>query len=217
MVKARTLWIVAFVFAAIACTRAQNPPQKNWPWPAIPGCLADPEIKTPGTTDYNSPLCSIYDLLLGSSQTDVELISARRLNGRMDGVLYPAFLPGTEAVSFFVSAQFSTTFTGADQLVRVSTSSVSARSGSWWTTLSTVTVGGRLMSAEDIRAKLALTGTPLCIAYADSVRSGVRGYLGVVAPAFDEPGGGAEFWFPPSAVQANTVHAIPGITGCDVP
>ncbi|MGH9604935.1 MAG: hypothetical protein ACRD3N_04470 [Terracidiphilus sp.] len=222
MTKVRTLLIAPFVLAALASAHTQTPPangsaaQKSWPWPAIPGCLADPEIKTSGATDYTSPVCSVYDELLGSDESDVELDSARRLNGQMDGVLYPAFLPGTETVSFVVSAAFGKSFTGPDELVRVSTKSISARNGSWWTTLSTVTENGQLMTAEAIRARLALTDTPACIAYADAVRSGVRAYMGVVAPAFDEPGGGAEFWFPPDAVEAKVVHAIPGSTGCDV-
>lgn len=213
MPKLRLLLLTALAFTVVAPAQSQ---QKPWPWPSIPGCLADPEIKTPGATDYTSPVCAVYDQLLGSSETDVELQSARRLNGQMDGVLYPAFLPGTEAVSFIVTDQFSKSFTGDLRLVRVSGSSVSARSGSWWTTLSMVAVNGKLMTADEIRVKLALTGTPACIAYADSVHSGVRGLMGVVAPAFDEPGGGAEFWFPPDSVVANTVHAIPGSTGCDV-
>ncbi len=206
------------VFALAALTSAQSQPaQKSWPWPAIPGCLADPEIKTPGATDYTSPACAVYDQLLTSNEFDLTLISARRLNGQMDGVLYPAFLPGTEAASFVVTAQFSKFFTGPFRLVRVSGRSISARSGSWWTTLSMVTDGnGKLMTAEQIRARLALTDTPACIAYDDSVKPGVRGYMGVTAPAFDEPGGGAEFWFPPDAVVATTVHAIPGSSGCDV-
>lgn len=214
MIKLRHLLLVALV--TVLAPAAPLTAQKPWPWPPIPGCLADPEIKTPGPTDYGSPVCAIYNTLLSSGEFDVELQSARRLNGQMDGVLYPAFLPGTEAVSFIVSDQFSKAFTGSFRLVRVSGKSVSARSGSWWTTLSMVTDNGNLMTAEQIRARLALTDTPSCIAYADSVRSGVRAYMGVVAPAFDEPGGGAEFWFPPNAVVATTVHAIPGSTGCDV-
>jgi hypothetical protein len=132
----------------------------------------------------------------------------------MDGVLYPAFLPGTEVVTFIVSDAFSKSFVGANGLVRVSTRAVAARSGSWWTTLATVSNNGKLMTPDEIRAELALTDTPSCIAYADTVKSGVRGYMGVVAPAFDEPGGGAEFWFPPDAVSAKTVGDLPGGPTC---
>lgn len=215
MVRLRILSLAFFALAVFAPNPGQAQ-QKSWPWPSIPGCLADPEIKTPGATDYASPVCAVYDELISSSQIDVTLVSARRINGQMDGVLYPAFLPGTEAVSFIVTDQFSKSFTGDLRLVRVSGRSVTARSGSWWTTLSMVTERGKLMNAEQIRAKLALTDTPACIAYADSVHSGVRALMGVVAPAFDEPGGSAEFWFPPNAVVVTTVHAIPGSTACDV-
>ncbi|MGD0832274.1 MAG: hypothetical protein ABR907_15135 [Terracidiphilus sp.] len=215
MFKMRIILVASFVLAGLVPAQSQTA-QKSWPWPPIPGCLADPEIKTLGATDYSSPVCAVYDELLDSNQIDIALQSARRLNGQMDGVLYPAFLPGTEAVGFIVTDQFSKAFTGSFRLVRVSGKSISARSGSWWTTISMVTDSGKLMTAEEIRAKLALTDTPACIAYADSVKTGVRALMGVVAPAFDEPGGGAEFWFPPDAVISTTVHAIPGATGCDV-
>lgn len=215
MPNSRTFF-VALAFVAFTAAPSLTA-QKSWPWPAVPGCLADPEIKTPGATDYASPVCGVYDQLLSSGELDITLVSARRLNGQMDGVLYPAFEPGTEAASFIVTEQFSKDFTGSFRLVRVSGKSISARSGSWWTTLSMVSdSSGKLMTADEIRAKLALTDTPACIAYDDSVRRGVRGYMGVVAPSFDEPGGGAQFWFPPDAVVSTTVHAIPGSTGCDV-
>jgi hypothetical protein len=38
--------------------------------------------------------------------------------------------------------------------------------------------------------------------------------MGVVAPAFDEPGGAVEFWFPPDAVVATKVVDVPGTKGC---
>ncbi|AEU36784.1 hypothetical protein AciX8_2468 [Granulicella mallensis MP5ACTX8] len=187
----------------------------TWTWPAIPGCLADPEIQTQGTTDYNSPICSVYDRLLASGEIDLELRSARRVNAEMDGVLYPAFVPGTEVVTFITTDKFIGSFTGTSGLVRVSGRSISARSGSWWTTLDNVSQGGQLLDAEAIQRKLALPSSPACIAYADSVRPGVRAYMGVVAPAFGQNGGGAEFWFPPSAVIATKTAQIPGGTACD--
>jgi hypothetical protein len=199
--------------SAAAQTTTPVASSSSWAWPAIPGCLADPEIKTAGATDYSSPLCAVYAQLLAGGATEIELESARRLNGEMDGVLYPAFLPGTEVVRFFTDG-FERAFHGSSGLVRVSTSAVSARSGSWWTSLAAVSDGTRLLSADAIRAKLALTGTPSCIAYASLVRDGVRGYMGVVAPAFDEPGGGLEFWFPPGAVVAGTVADLAGTSGC---
>ena len=218
MTKSRLVLVisVALTFAlASDAVSAQTTRASGWGWPVIPGCLADPEIKTNGATDYNAPICSVYERLLRSGVMDVELISARRLNADMDGVLYPAFLPGTEVVRFIVTGKFNHSFRGADRLVRVSTKAASARSGSWWTTLATVSEDGHVFNAERIRAKLALTDTPLCIAYAEKVRTGVRAYLGVVAPAFDEPGGGVEFWFPPNAVATASVGDVPGTSGCD--
>ncbi|MGP6157653.1 MAG: hypothetical protein ACLPYS_09160 [Vulcanimicrobiaceae bacterium] len=213
--------VAAFAFACAGNATAQTAPAATspapaWPWPPIPGCLADPDIKTGGTTDYGSLLCAVYQQLFEGGATEIELESARRLNGELGGVLYPAFLPGTEVVHF-VTQRFDRTFHGATGLVRVSTRAVTAQSGSWWTTLATVSDGSRLMNGDAIRAKLALTDTPLCMAYAASVHDGVRAYMGVVAPAFDEPGGGLEFWFPSGAVVAGSVVNLPGASGCSTP
>jgi hypothetical protein len=117
-------------------------------------------------------------------------------------------------VSFVVTEKFMEKFRGERGLVRVSGSAIAARSGSWWTTLETVSEGGHLMDAEAIQKRLALIDAPACIAYAEMVRSGVRAYMGVIAPAFNMPGGGIEFWFPPNAVDAKKVGAIPGGAGC---
>ena len=183
-------------------------------WPAIPGCLADPGVPTQGKTDYDSPTCALYDRLLASGETDVELRSARRLNAEMDGVLYPAFLPGTEVVTFIVTGKFLESFTGATELVRVSSSRIGAGKGSWWTTLSTVTDSGHLMTAGQVRARLALLSTPTCVAYAQSIRSGVRGYMGVVAPAFDEARAAeSSLSLPPDAVVTSKFEDLPGSPG----
>jgi hypothetical protein len=121
------------------------------------------------------------------------LVPALHFDTVVNGVLYPAFLPGTEVVQFIVTDRFDQAF-GPVQLVRVSGSPDSARFGSWWPTRRQVEgPDKRFKSADEIRAELALTQTPACIAFAKSVRTGVRGYMGVVAPAFDEPGGAVEF------------------------
>jgi hypothetical protein len=133
----------------------------------------------------------------------------------MDGLLYPAFVPGTEVVAFVTTEKFGASFTGTTGLVRVSTRSISARNGSWWTTLDTVSEEGRLLDADAIQKKLALPDSPGCIAYAEVIRPGVRAYMGVVAPAFNQRGGGVEFWFPPSAVIAKRTEQIPGGIACD--
>lgn len=209
-------WASGLVYAQTNTTPVQTSGSRNtWSWPAIPGCLADPEIQTKGSTDYNSPVCPLYDRLLASGEINIELRSARRVNAEMDGLLYPAFVPGTEVVAFVTTDKFSGSFTGPTGLVRVSTKSISARSGSWWTTLDTVSEGGRLLDADAIQRKLALPDSPACIAYADAVRTGVRAYMGVVAPAFAQNGGGVEFWFPPSAVIAKRTEQIPGGAACE--
>jgi hypothetical protein len=229
MLKVRVLILAAFALTELSWTGGLVGAQTNtmptrasvsrstWTWPVIPGCLADPEIQTRGTTDFNSPICTVYDRLLASGETDVELRSARGVNAQMDGPLYPAFVPGTEVVVFVTTDKFKGSFNGQTGLVRVSSKSVSARNGSWWTTLSTVSEGGRLLDADAIQAKLALPDAPSCIAYAESVRPGVRAYMGVVAPAFDQLGGGVEFWFPPSAVISKKTEQIPGGSACDTP
>jgi hypothetical protein len=65
----------------------------------------------------------------------------------------------------------------------------------------------------ELRSELALTFTPSCLARSKFVQAGVRGYMGVVAPAFEQPGGGVEFWFPQNAVVADSVAAVPGGAG----
>ncbi len=207
-------WVGSLPHAQVNAATQTPAAQTGWAWPAIPGCLSDPSISTPGSTDFSSPVCPLYDQLLTSGVTRIELVSARRLNGEMDGVLYPAFLPGTEVVTFLTEDKFNQSFHGATGLVRVSGKAVSARNGSWWTTLSTVTNNGKLLDAASIRQKLALPNEPSCLAYADNVRSGIIAYMGVVAPAFDQPGGGVEFWLPPGAVVAKKTVDLPGSSGC---
>jgi hypothetical protein len=152
--------------------------------------------------------------LLQGGGDEIELTSARRVNAELDGVLYPAFLPGTEVVRFIVAKKFNDQARGPHQLVRVSLSRNGARFGSWWTTLEQISSGGQLLSADKIRSILALTYAPACIAYGDRVQEGVRAYLSVAAPAFDQRGGGVEWRFPPDAVIATTVRAVPGGPGC---
>jgi hypothetical protein len=38
--------------------------------------------------------------------------------------------------------------------------------------------------------------------------------MGVVAPAFDEPGGAVEFWFPPDAVVVKNVTSLSTAVPC---
>jgi hypothetical protein len=192
--------------------RTTTPP---WPWPAIPSCLKDAGTATPGRDDFASPICDVYVRLLDSGATEIELASAAHLNAELGGVLYPAFLPGTEAVRFVVTDRFNQSFSRTVPLVRVSTNAAGARYGSWWTTRSQVQDAQRnLKDPEELRAELALPSTPSCIAYSTAIRPGVRAYMGVVAPAFNEPGGAVEFWFPPDAVVANTVTALSNAVPC---
>jgi hypothetical protein len=205
----------ALVLAGASRAGAEPAPASTpWPWPPIPGCLADPSTVTPGTADYASPVCTVYDAVL-TSASEIELISARRANAEFDGVLYPAFLPGTEVVRFVPGAGFMASLGGGNTLVRVSRSGAGARHGSWWTTRRQISdSAGALDAPERIRALLALTDSPTCIAYASDVARGVRAYLGVTAPAFDEPGGAVEFWFPPDAVAAPRTAPLAGNAGC---
>ncbi|HEV3156391.1 MAG TPA: hypothetical protein VGZ00_03525 [Candidatus Baltobacteraceae bacterium] len=206
--------LVSLLCVGTVSAQTATPTATPWAWPSIPSCLSDPGISTPGTPDYTAPVCTLYDDVLQGGGTDVELISARQMNVELAGVLYPAFLPGTEAVRFVVSDKFDLFAHGPQQLVRVSLSRNGARFGSWWTTLDQVSSNGKLLSADKIRSVLALTYTPACIAYADHIQAGVRAYLGVTAPAFDQRGGGAEWWFPPDTVVSTTVRVVPDGPGC---
>jgi hypothetical protein len=208
---------VALLCAAVGTRAAGAAPAGSptaWPWPAIPSCLADPSTATAGRTDYASPVCSVYDALLGSAASGIEFVSARRLNAEFDGVLYPAFLPGTEVVRFVPGPGFVAALGAGNALVRVSRSAAGARYGSWWTTLAQLSDARGLLPAERLRAILALTDSPACVAYASGVAPGVRGFMGVVAPAFNEPGGAVEFWFPPDSVTAARTEPLPGTPGC---
>jgi hypothetical protein len=211
---------LAFLQAAAIPASAQTvrpaavPSAAPWSWPTIPGCLADPEINVSGKRDYASPVCAVYDDLLKSGATDIELDSARHVNAQLGGVLYPAFVPGTEVVRFTVTPAFNATFERTNRLVRVSETRTGAMYGSWWTTTAQLQDGTTSLDAARIRAILALTYTPSCMAASTEVRPGVRAYMGVVAPAFDEPGGSIEFWFPPDAVVAGSVADVPGSAGC---
>jgi len=194
---------------------APLPTKAPWPWPAIPACLKDAAAITPGKDDFSAPACSVYLALLASEATDITLDSALRANTEINGALYPAFLPGSQVVHFIVTERFNQKFGQANRLVRVSGSPDGARFGSWWTTLHQVEdAHQQVKNADELRAELALTATPSCLAQAKIIHSGVRGYMGVVAPAFDQPGGGVEFWFPPDAVVAESVSAVPGGSGC---
>ena len=193
---------------------APAPSAAPWNWPTIPGCLADPEINVSGKRDFASPICTVYEDVLKSGATDIELESARRVNAQLGGVLYPAFVPGTEVVRFTVTPAFNASFERANRLVRVSETRTGAMYGSWWTTTAQLQDGNATLDAARIRAILALTYTPSCMAASTEVRPGVRAYMGVVAPAFDEPGGSVEFWFPPDAVVAGPVVDVPGSAGC---
>ncbi len=213
------------IFGVVYPAGAQSVPAPSssstkapWSWPSIPTCLKDAATATSGKDDYSSPACAAYTALLDSGAADIELDSALRLNAEVNGVLYPAFLPGTEVVRFIVTNPFNKTFGRTNRLVRVSTSPNGAQYGSWWTTLHQVQDAHRqLKDGDELRAELALTYTPSCIAYAKEIRMGVRGYMGVVAPAFDEPGGAIEFWFPPNAVVVDSVSPVPGGSGCPAP
>ncbi len=185
-----------------------------WSWPTIPSCLADPGAQTPGALDFRAEVCDLYQTLRQGGGVDIGLVSAQRMNAEFQGVLYPAFLPGTEVVRFVTTEKFNDALQGAHQLVRVSTSRGGAQFGLWWTTLDQVTENGHVMNAEAIRSKLALTSTPACIVYASAVHANVLAYLGVVAPAFDRRGGGIEWWFPSGTVIATTVYSVPGGAGC---
>jgi hypothetical protein len=220
--------ILAVLLAAAAAPSAAQTPvpvaptavatAAPWAWPTIPGCLADPGTSTAGSTDYNSPACGVFTALSSGLVADaIAEVSARRLNGEFDGVLYPAFLPGTEVIRFVTTARFSSAFAkdGDMRLVRVSGSRVGARSGSWWTTRGQISANGAPLPAPRIRSVLALLATPACMASAMAIPPGIVGYFGVTAPAFGEPGGGVEFWFPPGIVEASpAVVSIPESGGC---
>jgi hypothetical protein len=123
------------------------------------------------------------------------------------GLSTDAFPDSAYAVRFVVTPQFNAAFSGPDALVRFASNGFAAQVGSWWTVLETVTDrSGRLEDKATIASELALpaSSVPSVEAAATEVRVGTVGYFGLVAPAFAQPGGGVQFWFPGEPVYSST-------------
>jgi hypothetical protein len=189
---------VAVLFAAVPA-RADVPPCfVQPPQPAV--LVISPTPPPPLPT-----ACVLLDKLIAASDvTQLAWIPGRMLNTTL-GVTTDAFPTAAYAIRFVVTPQFNTAFAGPDTLVRFANDDFSARVGSWWTVRETVAdANGKLRDAAAIASVLALppASIPKMEATAMSVRPGTVGYFGLVAPAFGQPGGGVQFWFPGEPVYS---------------
>jgi hypothetical protein len=178
----------------------------------VPSCFVEPPqpavlVVSPTPPPPLPTACVLLAKLIAASDvTQLAWIPGRMLDTTL-GVTTDAFPAGAYAVRFVVTPQFNTAFAGPDTLVRFANDDFSARVGSWWTVLETVEdPNGTLRDPAAIASVLALppSSIPKMEATAMSVRPGTVGYFGLVAPAFGQPGGGVQFWFPGEPVYSKT-------------
>jgi hypothetical protein len=172
----------------------------------VPECFANPP-RLAGNGSFSlsqtsAPCEELNEVLLATDQKDVAWIPGAGLNAIL-GLNEGGFATDSYALQFRVSQRFNQVFAGKDELVRFANDEGRARGGSWWTTLETVTSSsGKLVTAADLAARLALpqSSVPHVVAYSSGVAVGTLGYFGIVAPAFGRSGGGVQFWFPSEPV-----------------
>jgi hypothetical protein len=180
----------------------------------VPACFVAPPDASLAVATAPGPApiaCTLLaKVLLASEETQLAWLPGAVLNKTL-GLSTDAFPDSAYAVRFVVTPQFNAAFSGTDALVRFASNDFSAQVGSWWTVLETVSDrSGRLEDKAAIAAELALpaSSVPSIEASASEVRVGTLGYFGLVAPAFGEPGGGVQFWFPGEPVYSS-VKALP--------
>jgi hypothetical protein len=196
--------IVAVIVAALTLTLPASPARAD-----VPPCFINPPdvqlavARTPGTNPIACTLLS--KLLQASDQTQLAWIPGAMLNKTL-GLTVDAFPDSAYAVRFVVTPQFNAAFAGPDTLVRFASNTFAAQVGSWWTVLETVSDPSGVVNGATIAAQLALPAAskPSFEATSSEVRVGTVGYFGVVAPAFGQPGGGVQFWFPGEPVYSST-------------
>jgi hypothetical protein len=177
-------------------------------WAGVPNCFVAPPDPWPAVSPApgREPIaCALLSkVLLASDETQIAWIPGAALNKTLE-LSTDAFPDAAYAIRFIVTPEFNAAFGGADSLVRFGSNDFDARIGSWWTVLETVTdPAGHLKDGPSIAAELALpaTSVPKFEAAASAVRVGTAGYFGLVAPAFSQPGGGVQFWFPAEPVRS---------------
>ena len=151
-------------------------------WAGVPNCFVAPPDPWPAVSPApgREPIaCALLSkVLLASDETQIAWIPGAALNKTLE-LSTDAFPDAAYAIRFIVTPEFNAAFGGADSLVRFGSNDFDARIGSWWTVL-----------------------VPKFEAAASAVRVGTAGYFGLVAPAFSQPGGGVQFWFPAEPVRS---------------
>lgn len=193
------------IFVALASTSLAVQPAVA----DVPACFIQPPVARAtiaAPPDTNEVSCKwLSKLVQASDETQLAWIPGAVLN-RMLSPEVDAFPDSAYAVRFVVTKQFNETFIDSDSLIRFAPDDFAARVGSWWTILGAVSDSlGRLNDKAIIKAKLALPASsiPNVEAVASEVRVGTIGYFGLTAPAFGQPGGAVQFWFPTEPVRSS--------------
>jgi hypothetical protein len=203
----RTRTLFAFVLALWALTPAAI---------AQPSCFASPLPKIATAAVGNpEPACQLLAKVLESAGgADIAWLPGQIVNSVLK-LTEGGFATDTFVLQFRTSAAFSTAFaSGPDELVRLTTTDASARTGSWWVPKEFVTdAAGRWLSTAAIADVLALPPQSDLkqVAYSGAIDPGTVAYVGIVAPAFNHRGGAIQFWFPREPVYTKDIGAPIGI------
>jgi hypothetical protein len=183
-------------------------------WPsaarAQPSCFTSPLPNVAPVKSGNpEPACQVLAKILETAgAADTAWLPGQIANAALK-LTEGGFAKDTFVVEFRVTPDFSAAFTsGADELVRLSSTDASARTGSWWVPKEFVTdATGRWLSVAAIAELLALPpqANLQIVAYSGAIVTGTLGYAGIAAPAFNHRGGGVQFWFPSEPVYTKDV------------
>jgi hypothetical protein len=183
---------------------------------AQPSCFASPLPKMVTVAVGNpEPACQLLAKVLESAGgADIAWLPGQIVNSVLK-LTEGGFATDTFVLQFRTSTAFSTAFSsGTDELVRLTTTDASARTGSWWVPKGFVTdPSGRWLSVDMIADVLALPpGSDLRqVAYSGAIDPGTVAYVGIVAPAFHHRGGAIQFWFPREPVYTKDIGVPTGV------
>lgn len=199
-----SLILLSTVLTQIRPADGQNAPDCFATPPKITASGYSSTVQTPAACE------ELAKILMATDQKDIAWIPGAGLNEILS-LTEGGFTSDAYVLRFRVSQRFNQLFAGPYELVRFGNDEARARSGSWWTTLESVTTSnGNLVTSGNIETRLALpqSSVPRVVAYASGVEVGTVGYFGIVAPAFGRSGGAVQFWFPSEPVYTETVKPL---------
>jgi hypothetical protein len=181
---------------------------------AEPACFTSPSPLATAAAGNTDPACAVLAKVLATTAApETAWVPGQTINTILK-LTEGGFATDTFVLQFHVTTDFSTAFTtGGDELVRLSSSDASARTGSWWVPKEFVTdTAGRWLPVATIEDVLALPPQSdlKIVAYSGAIDAGTLGYVGIVAPAFNHRGGGIQFWFPREPVFTKDTSAPVG-------